>query len=306
VKVYFQIQWQIINRHLKEIFGLPLYLVHLIIVIAFAVLSFLLLSNYQYAEYVYILFPVFFASKLAKTERQQFLIICYGAKKCHEIRLVENVMLALPFVVLLLVFQHYLFALFLIVSAFCIAYFELKTNFSFVLPTPFRKRPFEFIVGFRNTFFIIFLIFAVSIIAVIVNNYYLGLFALIVGFLTSLSYYTKVESVLWVWVHTTKPKRFLLEKVKIALLFNSLLYLPSTLILIYFFYDSIFTTLVLYIVGNASLLLIIFAKYAAFPRNIGVKEGIIISVGIYFPPLLLVLILFFYLQSLKSLNEVLK
>ena len=306
MKVYFQIQWQIINRHLQEVFGLHLQIARAFTVISFTTFSYLLLSNYQYAEYVYILFPIFISTKLANIERQQFLKICFGSSKCLHIRVVENLIISLPFIIFLIVFQHYLIAVALIGSAFALAYFNFTSKFNFVLPTPFQRHPFEFTAGFRKTFFVVFAIFALSLIAAVVDNYYLGLFPLIIGFLTTLSYYTNIEDEVWVWVHPKKPKGFLMGKVKVALLLNSLLYLPSTLILLCFFYENIVTTLALYLVGNASLLLIIFAKYTAFPLNIDVKEGIVIALGIYFPPLLIAIIPYFYIQSLKSLSRILK
>jgi hypothetical protein len=50
---------------------------------------------------------------------------------------------------------------------------------------------------------------------------------------------------------------------------------------------------------------IILAKYAAFPHQVNLPQFVILAVSVWFPPLLIAVIPFFYRQSVKRLNEIL-
>ncbi|WMN11632.1 hypothetical protein QYS49_39080 [Marivirga salinae] len=278
----------------------------IIAIITFIGLSIVLFNQYKYAEYLYPIFPIFFSFRLADFKRKEFLKICYGDRKFYLIRFLENLLLSIPFLICLIIYQHYEIAisLFLVVTGF--VFTQWRSGFHFIIPTPFQKYPFEFVVGFRKTFLMIAIIFALTIIAIKVDNFYLGLFSIILGFLTSMSYYSFIEDPFYVWSHIEKPRGFLLKKIQHILIFNSLLYLPQTIALSFFFYENIYQILILYGIGNFFLVYIVFIKYAAFPNKIGLKESIILAVTIYFPPLIFITLPYFYFQSLRSLSKVLK
>lgn len=305
MRVYFRIQWKILNRHIAEA-GISTILAWALIALTFVGGSVFLFANYKYAQYAYLMPPVFFCGRLSEFKRREFLKTCYGVNQSTKIRLIENLIISVPFMVFLAVFQHFLVVFLLVFIVSVLSYSEIKGNFRFVMPTPFQKKPFEFVIGFRSSFYIIFLTIALSIIAAVVDNLNLGLFGLAVGFLTTLSYYSRVEDLTYVWAHSKTPERFLFEKIKTALWFNILLHLPTTLILSYFFFDNIFIILVLWGVASLSILYAIVIKYASFPKQLGVKEAVIISICVMFPPLIIVAVPFYYFQSLKSLSKVLR
>jgi hypothetical protein len=58
--------------------------------------------------------------------------------------------------------------------------------------------------------------------------------------------------------------------------------------------------------GMAFLWTVILAKYAAYPREINLPEFTFIAVCVYFPPLLLALLPYFYMKSVKKLSLLLK
>ena len=60
------------------------------------------------------------------------------------------------------------------------------------------------------------------------------------------------------------------------------------------------------LIGFAFLWTVILAKYSAYPNEINIPEGILFALCIYFPPLLIALIPFFYVKSIKKLNLLLK
>lgn len=305
MKIHFQIQWNIINRIIREA-GLNAVLAWILAMSTFVVLSKFLFEQYEYAALIYPGIPLFLLVRLAHFKRQEFLRICYGGQKFYQIRFLENFVLSFPFLICLIIFQHYLIAILLLIITFVFALFQWKSKFQFIVPTPFQRHPFEFIVGFRKTFLIIALSFGLAIIAISVNNFNLGLFALISGFLISMSYYSFVEDTFYVWNQKQKPKGFLFKKIQQAVILNSLLFMPITILLSFFFSENICQILILYGVGNFFLAYIIFIKYSAFPSQIGIKESIVLAISIYFPPLMLITIPYFYFQSFSSLSKVLK
>ena len=65
-------------------------------------------------------------------------------------------------------------------------------------------------------------------------------------------------------------------------------------------------TLIAALIGFAFLMLIILAKYAAYPAEMNLPEGIMIALCLIFPPLLLGLIPFFYRKAVNKLTFLLK
>jgi len=142
-----------------------------------------------------------------------------------------------------------------------------------VLPTPFKKLPFEPIVGFRKTFLVLLGILFLIIKAIQVGNYNLGIVSYGATFLTMMSYYSKPEPKFFVWIFDRTSKIFLRSK-----LFQCLFAAAS----------------------------IIFAKYSAYPSEMSILEGLLYAVGLSFPPLLLIIIPIFYKKSLRNLNPILE
>ncbi|WP_375578606.1 hypothetical protein ABWH96_16490 [Marivirga tractuosa] len=305
MKLYFQIQWSIINRHMKEA-GLNIILAWILVSISFGGLSMLFFNKYEYAGYIYFAIPLFLSIRIADFKRNEFLRICYGDQKFHLIRLLENLMISVPFLIVLLISKAFLVSGLLLIFSSLLALLPWDSKFRFILPTPFKKRPFEFIVGFRKTFLVIVLNYAIAIIAVKVDNFNLGLFTLIVSFLISFSYYSFMEDEFYVWTHKDNPNRFLWDKIKVASVFNAILYLPLIILLSLFFPYNIYQILILYGVGVFFMMAVVFIKYSAFPEKVGLKESIVFSVTFYFPPLILITFPYFYFQSIKSLSKVLK
>lgn len=306
MKIYFRIQLNIINRYIKES-GLNIVLAWVLSTIAFFVLSIFFFSNYEYAEYIYLVIPVFLSLRLKEYKREEFLKICYDNRKRYLIRGLENLIISIPFLIVLLIHQAYLIsALLLLIIPLLNLYKNGGLKSHFTILTPFQSKPFEFTVGFRKSVFLIILIYALSIISISVDNLNLGLFALILSFLNSISYYSYMEDEFYVWSHKEKPNEYLWKKVLIGILLNSLLYLPLMAMLLFFFPENMLHLLILYSVGCFFMMAVVFMKYAAFPHKIGFKESIVLSISLYFPPIILLTFPYFYYQSIKSLKKVLK
>jgi hypothetical protein len=82
---------------------------------------------------------------------------------------------------------------------------DLKSKHSFIIPTPFINI-LEFTVGFRTNYFMFFITYFLAIMAIHVDNFNLGIFSLILVFLSCLSYFTNSENEFYVCILT--PKEF--------------------------------------------------------------------------------------------------
>ena len=284
-------------------FGLPLLVAYTLIPSLFILLSYYLFENTEFAIYVYGLIAISFISKLSEPKRNDFLKSIFN--KYKTLRVIENIIYTLPFSLFLLYKNQLIFSAVLNLFVTCVALLNFSTNLSIPIPTPFSKKPFEFTVGFRNTFYIFPIAYFLTYISVTVGNFNLGVFSLLLIGITCFSYYSKVESDYFVWNYNLSSKEFLLEKTKTCLLNFSLLSLPIIIILGIFFFSEIDLLLVFILLCYAYLTAIIFAKYSSFPNEMNLSQGILIGSSFMFPPMLLIFIPLFYSQSIKKLNTIL-
>ena len=124
------------------------------------------------------------------------------------------------------IYQYNTFTLFLIyqesivlipiifATAIILAFIHFNTTLNFTIPTPFYKKPFEFAVGFRTTFFIFPLAYLLTYISIFVNNFNLGVFSMLLIFLVALSYYSKLEQEYYIWSYNLSPKKIPCSKNK--------------------------------------------------------------------------------------------
>jgi hypothetical protein len=124
-------------------------------------------------------------------------------------------------------------------------------------------------------------------------------------FLISLSYYTKPEQEYYVWIHAESPATFLKNKILNATKNASFLVLPILTGLLIFYPTEFGLILLFFVAGIMYLWAIILAKYSAYPGEMNLPEGIVIAFSLYFPPLLLAIIPYFYTKSINKLKTIL-
>ncbi|MDR2145396.1 MAG: hypothetical protein LBE91_02915 [Tannerella sp.] len=222
------------------------------------------------------------------------------------VRMLENLTVALPFVIFLVCKQQFYPVIILIVLNIIMALSNFKTTHSFTIPTPFYKKPFEFTVGFRNTFFLFPIAYGLTVIAVTVGNFNLGIFSLLLIFLTVLSYYVKYENEYFVWSYSLSPAKFLMEKISIAFSFSFYLCIPIVILLSVIFFEYIGILLFSTLLGYLYLVTIILAKYTAYPDEMNFAQAILLVICIFFPPMLIAVIPYFANKSVSKLKVYLK
>ena len=293
------------NRRFKDN-GFNPFFAHVILAVGFSGLSIYLFKMTEFAEYIYLLSALTIVGNLSETRRTEFLKICFGERQLKIIRITENLIYSMPFLAFLLYKQLFVSAGLLFTSTVILALVNFRTSLNFTIWTPFSKQPFEFTSGFRNTFYLFFLAYTLSVIAVFVNNFNLGVFSMLLVFATTLSYYTKPENEFYVWTYNRNPRQFLFGKIKTAILYSSSLAIPIALVLAVFYYQNIGLILLFFAIGWAFLTAVIFAKYSAYPDEMNIPQGILLAICLWFPPVLIVLIPFLFRKSENQLSSLLK
>ena len=270
--------------------------------LAFALLSEYVYWQLDYAGYVLLLLGSGYMLRLNQAGRDDFLVLTFGRGMRRRIRMIENLVLSLPFIAFLLYKGGFVEAATLLGIAF-VSSFRFRQKVSWrAMPTPFRRYPYEFTVGFRQWWIVILLAYGLSSIAFSVGNFNLGIFSLLVLFLIVLSFYGAPEHIQLVWVYSFPPKAFLWNKLWVSAGYAFLLALPVFVLLTIGFSSQIYWAFLAYGIGVLFVWVVILAKYAVYPHGISLPQGILISIAIYFPPLLLILLPYLYRKSVENLK----
>jgi hypothetical protein len=305
MKEYFQLQFKRGNRRMIE-FGLPVFMGYTLLPFVFILLSNYLFIKTEFAVYIYVLIAVSFVSILNEPKRNDFLKAIFIKKKYQKLRVLENALYSMPFVFFLASKGFFIFGLLLSFLAVLISFFNFNRDLNFTIPTPFSKKPFEFIVGFRKTFYIFPMAYFLAYISISVGNFNLGVFSMLLIGLICMSYYSKLENEYFIWSFKLSAKEFLLEKIKVCFTFFTLLNLPILIALSIFFPNEIGILMMFFLLCFAYLSTIIFAKYSTFTNQINLFQGVLIVMSFVFPPMLVVVSPLFYSQSIKKLNSILE
>jgi len=305
MKEYFKLQYIMINRKISDS-GIKPIIGYCLFLIAFIILSEYLFYKMEYAPYAYILIALLLTSKLSDIRRNDFLKICFDNKLFRKIRIMENLFYTLPFVTFLVYKEHFFLIFVLCIMTTLMALLNFKMTYNITIPTPFFKKPYEFTVGFRNTFVFLIFAYAFTVIAIIVDNFSLGIFSLLLIFVIVLTYYLKPENEYFVWSYSLTPTKFLIGKIKTAFFFSSYLSVPIFFALSLFFFENINALFLFLLLGYLYIAMIIFIKYSAFPNSINIGHAILLTMSLAIPPLLVIIIPFYANQSVKKLQDFLK
>lgn len=302
---YFQLQQKLLRRHISD-FGIHPLVGFLLLPLAFILASVLLFHKTEFAAYIYILVAASAISRLSEAKRNDFLKLCFSKKRYQIVRILENIVVIAPFVVFLIFKGQLVESAVLVLLSVVFAFSKLKTWGSVTIPTPFSKKPFEFTVGFRQSMLGIIVAYSLTVIAIVVGNFNLGIFSMLLMYLICFSYYLNPENEYFIFIFNVKPFGFLIKKIATACLYSTFLVFPIALSLGVFFRADLMTLIGFQLLGFVFLATTILAKYSVYPNQINIPQIIIFALCAWFPPLLLVTIPWFYLQSVQRLKEYLK
>ena len=305
IQNYIKLQINLFKRNLYAATLLPNYLTLSLLLIIFIGISIILAEK---APLIHTIILFYLLLPLSETNRNDFLKTCFSNKDYKKIRFMENLFLALPFITITIIWGFIFklillpFALVFILISYLFSFFSFKIPTNRPIPTPFYKKPFEFIIGFRYTFFLFIILYILAFIAIKIDNFNLGVFSLVSVFLLVFHYYLKHENVFYIWIHSLTPKRFLLEKIKTAVLYTLYLYLPILLLLIVTYPAKILVLMIIILLGYVYLALVIMLKYKSFPNEISIIDTFITLSCFVFPPLLLFVFPYFTKKSIQTLE----
>lgn len=305
MKYYFALQVKRLERKLLELGVQPVF-GFLLLALGFVGLSKYLFYKTAFAGWVYSGLAALFLLRMSDSKRNDLLRAIFGKPELWRVRVLENLAIALPFVLYLLWERCFMLALALIPLAVLAVFVQFRQAAFIGIPTPFRKFPFEFIVGFRKA--LLFLVLAGFLLykGVEIENFNLALSSLGLVFLISMSFYLEPEALYFVWIYKLDATRFLQKKMWYALICASILSLPFLLVLSLSFPEKIWIVAVVQLFGYCMLLAMVLAKYSAFPGTMSVPQGIFFGLSLWFPPLLFITIPVFYSQSKKRIKAILE
>lgn len=304
MKDYFILQLTMANRKMKEA-GMNPAVCYFLMLVLFILFSEYVFQKTEFAKYLAIFTCMSLQIQLSEKNRTEFLLSTFGDKTKNKLRIIENLIICIPFFIILIYKNQFLEASILLLGSIVFAFLKLQDVLNITLSTPFSKNLFEFSVGFRKTFFIFPIAYILTIIAIKVDNLNLGIFSFLLLFLTTMGFYSKPENEYYVWIYKSNGMLFLKNKLLSASKNVTLLVSPIIITLLLYFTSEFQLVLIFFIAGMLFQWTIILAKYSVYPQEMNLIEGIIIALSFYFPPLLLAIIPFFYKKSIKKLKVIL-
>ena len=306
ITYYFSLQFKLFNRKLEELGIGPLwgYLLIFSVFILFSGLIFLKLDG-KYAGIVYAFFGLQSTFMLADQRRNNFIKSIFSLNDHRKIRLIENVLLTIPFLIILFFKSQCLIAILLLMVAMISSMINMRQDFNFTIPTPFGRRPFEFLIGFRKTILIFPIAIYISAQALIFHNFNLGLGVLGLMYAIIFSFYLNSEDKYFVWIWSLNPKDFLKTKIITAISQSLIITIPFSAICLIINPTYWYVIPIILIIGSIYLITIILAKYSSYPDQMSVPQALILTLALVFPLLLIFILPLFYKKSIRSLNQVL-
>ena len=130
IKEYFKLQYKMTNRHLIE-FGINPILVYLVSVFLFYQLSIKLFNDVEYAPVIYTFLSLSFIVKIAQESKINFLKSVFTKADFIKVRLLENFLIAIPFLFFLIYYKELIFS-FLLFFISLLEYFNIYSLYMLV------------------------------------------------------------------------------------------------------------------------------------------------------------------------------
>lgn len=303
--LYFDLQWKRFKRF-SEGHGLDLFLWLPISAVLMTAYWFIVpLLTGVYAEWVYWGTAVFILLQLSNRSSNLFFFDILDNNDFYKIRLIENGIVSSFFAISFIRLGEYWYGLALLLISGGLAFFINKTKPLFNIPTPFNRYPFEYVIGFRKNWALYLLAYLLCGIALYVGNFNLGLFTLIVCFWIGMLFYSYHEPIDFVWMHTDTARDFIWRKLLSGSANACISVLLINLGLLLFFPDSWYWLILANGVGTLYICIAILMKYTFYPSSVNILQGILLTIAILFPPVLLLLLPYYYVKSINNVKPIL-
>lgn len=301
---YFRLQMRRIHRMVVDM-GLHPMLNYSVIAALYLGFSAALFSQNPKALISYTLLAIFVTSIWNDARREDFLKSTFARRDYYLIRCVENLVTVFPFVLALCVSGNYLPAMGVLAMAMMMAISSFKVKWQIVIPTPFYRHPFEFIIGFRWSFVLFGLGYFLTYISIVHQNFGIGVFVIIAFSCLCSLYHSSAEDWQYIWIFAYPAHKFLLYKSLIATAYTLLLCLPVLMALIFAFPERLLSLMAFQALGLLILYLGVASKYTSYPGSMNMKNALLMLFSFIIPPMLLFTVPFFYIQAKQQLKDIL-
>lgn len=302
---YYKLQYRRFLRKCNELQVLPLFVIVLIVAV-FILLSSLVFHKITYTEWIYPSIGLGIIAQLNSVKNTKIIHHIFSSQDFQRTRCMQAFFLALPFVFFLLYKYLWIQAILLFLLSLLSIFIPSGKRSSLRLPTPFRKKPFEFIVGFRKSILLILIFYFLIFKGIQVGNENLAYASMGFIHMLSISFLMSPEDQHFVWISNASAKTFLWKKILTAIICASLLTIPGLLAVLIAFPHYYLAAIFIYIVAYMWISTMILAKYSVFPKEMNLPQAIILGVSFLFPPLLIYTIPSFYRKARKQLELILE
>ncbi|PVH25450.1 hypothetical protein [Sphingobacterium corticibacter] len=299
---YCRLQFRSLKRSLEEA-GLHIAAACVLLVLGYAGLFYAAKQSPTVASLILLFVQYSLVQHLNDQDRRDFLKQLFPSRSFTRLLLYENTLVTLPLALVAVYSSAWLAVLGLIILP--VVYYHLATwHISTAsMPTPFSRKPFEFIILFRRWWFVFVILHMLLGIALYVGNENLAFILLFVQIILSLQAYDVVEDELLVWNYSLSPQAFLQHKVTRGILHCLLLSAPMLFALLIAYPENVLIIALIVIVGLLLLLLSILMKYSSYPRRPGLMEILLTISAVVTMILIPYLYYYFYKKSIHQFQK---
>ena len=285
--------------------GLHPFLGYLGVPLLFILGSYMAFEKLIYPAYLYSLCGLGMVYTVHHRQDLRFLKTHLSSHLFQNVKTAIGVLVVLPFVVFLCWKMCFVHATLLLLATLFVGFLPHFYSKSATIPLPFLYSMYEFPVGWRRSWFAILGLYILSGIGVNVGNFNLCMVAIGCMGLLGIGYITPLEPDTYIWVYKTKPKIFILQKIKHLALSFLILVLPQMSMAMIQFpeHTSILAVFVLLI--TLFLATIQMMKYAYYPNQIHIVGVILLVLCIVFPPAYLGISPVYFSKSTSNLKTIL-
>lgn len=296
------IQWRRFLRYLRSL-GLPPAVGLFILVLLFGLLSWRLLVTYSWGAYVYLVLLGYLGQQLGRPARRDSIRQWSGPDYYWRIRSWEQLLLSLPFALLLLLIKDWWFGPLAVVLSLLSLWSPPVPQGRFTVGLPFGKKPFEYTTGLRKHLWLLLVVLFFVVTGFVVANPGLSVFGFTILMLLPMGWMGQIEPVTYLWQYSQNPAAFLWQKWLTGLEHLIYLGLPLAIFLGVLLPEMSLAIAVVFVVGLGAQTAILLAKYASYPRDIDFVHAILVATGIIFLPVLVVVLPFLGRKALANLKK---
>lgn len=256
----------------------------------------------EYASLIISGLAIYLFVVLADNNRNAFLKQHFGKINLYKIRVFENIIISIPISLMMLINEISTSAIIPILAGFFFSFFDINTQGSIKIPTPFGKSPFEFTSGFRQYILLFIFEYVLFAIGLIVDNYNLALVCMGSMFFIIIHFYRFSETYFFVWAHDKSNHQFLKTKIMTGIKYAFIVILPALITLLFCYPHFIFITSLVLAWGFAIVIMSILFKYAFYPRTNNIVTYLIYFGSMFLPFLMIITIPFYTKKSLMNLK----